>query len=88
MRGKYKKKSQYNLSLRNLNPRLLTPRRLWNQNCFYVSPTKRPMKIFCNGGPKSAVRGGKIFFFHRGIRKKILGMVTNFQVWVAWRFFE
>ena len=31
------------------------------------------------GCPKSAVcEGVKLFFFHRGIRKKMLGKVTNF----------
>ena len=40
-------------------------------------------KVFCTGCPKSAVRGGKTIFFHRGIRKKILSKVTNLQVWVA-----
>ena len=48
--------------------------------------------IIHGGGayPNSAVRGGKTnsFFFHRGIRKKRLSNVTNFQVWVALRFFE
>ena len=39
-------------------------------------------KLFC---PKSAVREGKTKFRkknHRGVRKKILSNVTNFQVWV------
>ena len=49
-------------------------------------------KLFCTWCPKSAVHPRTQnfwnFFFHRGIRKKILHMITNFEVWVAWRFFE
>ena len=37
-------------------------------------------KLFWTGCPKSAMRGSKTIFFYRGIRKKILGKVTNFQV--------
>ena len=42
-----------------------------------------------NPGINYFVIGGKfIFFFHRGIRKRMFGKVTNFYIWVALRFFE
>ena len=45
---------------------------------------EKKAKLFFTGCPKSAdVRGGETNFFDRGIHKNILGMVTNFQVWVA-----
>ena len=49
-------------------------------------------KLFSTWCPKSAVpprtQNFWFFFFHRGFLKKILHKIPNFEVWVAWRFFE